>query len=156
MNGDTSSSTEPPSQPQSAPEPSTTTSLRQRGTKKKSTRRLSYVVNAANHNNEQQSSQMTSVSKKKKKVLNDAQESVFLNMYIRKMHRRIRGKQSNDSLCCEVSSMPFMTDRYIIYCNDFSYVHIQLFSCFFFHFLLSISVHRCHYTIDSHINCWLG
>ena len=101
MNGDTSSSTEP-SQPQSAPEPSTTTSLRQRGTKKKSTRRLSYVVNGSL----QQSSETASVSKKKK-VLNDAQESVFLNMYIRKMHRRIRGKQSNDSLCCEVSSMPF-------------------------------------------------
>ena len=102
MNGDTSSSTEPPSQPQSAPELSTATSLRQRGTKKKSTRRLSYVVNGSL----QQSSETASVSKKKK-VLNDAQESVFLNMYIRKMHRRIRGKQSNDSLCCEVSSMPF-------------------------------------------------
>lgn len=98
MNLNTSSSTEPPAQPQSADEPRT--SLRQRGTKKKSTRRLSYVVNA--NNNEEQSSQMTSVSKKKK-VLNDAQESVFLNMYIRKMHRRIRGKQSNNSLCCEVS-----------------------------------------------------
>ena len=103
MNGDTSSSTEPPALPQSAPEPSTATSLRQRGgTKKKSTRRLSYVVNGSL----QQSSETASVSKKKK-VLNDAQESVFLNMYIRKMHRRIRGKQSNDSLCCEVSSMPF-------------------------------------------------
>lgn len=153
MNGDTSSSTEPPSQPQSAPEPSTTTSLRQRGTKKKSTRRLSYVVNGSL----QQSSETASVSKKKK-VLNDAQESVFLNMYIRKMHRRIRGKQSNDSLCCEVSSMPFMTDIFFAYpmFTYNSYYYYVTFSWVFFHFLLSISVHRCHYTIDSHINCWLG
>ena len=144
MNGDISSSTEPPAPPQSssAPEPSTTTSLRQRGTKKKSTRRLSYVVNP-NHNNEQQSSQMTSVSKKKKKVLNDAQESVFLNMYIRKMHRRIRGKQSNDSLCCEVSSMPFMTD--ILYIamifHTFTYNSSHVFHFLLFHLSSSLSLY---------------
>lgn len=63
--------------------------LRQR---KKSVRRLSYVVSNENEATGELS---------KSTILTDAQESVFLSMYIRKMHRRIRGKQNNDSLCCE-------------------------------------------------------
>ncbi|KAL9188848.1 hypothetical protein ACHAXT_011338 [Thalassiosira profunda] len=52
--------------------------------KAKSVRRLSYHVSTP------QSSRLT-----------DAQARVFLNMYTRKLDRRVRGTRSNDSLCCE-------------------------------------------------------
>ena len=47
-------------------------------------RRLSYQVNAPQPDK-----------------LSTSNEQVFLTMYIRKMQRRVRGKKSNDSLCCE-------------------------------------------------------
>lgn len=77
-------SAEPMPQPQASLEGGTSSSLRQR---KKSRRRLSYVVN--NEPN------------KASKKLNEAQESVFLNMYLRKMQRRTVGRFSNKNLCCE-------------------------------------------------------
>ena len=77
-----------------SPPSDSSASLRNR--KKKSTKLLSYRIN----NDHDQAYSSTSDDDKK---LSSAQESVFLNMNIRKMHRRIRGKQSNDSLCCEFS-----------------------------------------------------
>ena len=64
--------------------------LRQR---RKSRRRLSYQIVTNDDDGD--------AKEERKTKLNETQESVFLNMYIRKMNRRVYGQYSNDSLCCE-------------------------------------------------------
>jgi hypothetical protein len=84
-NSAATSGQEPSPSQEEAPQSHPSDTLRQR--RRKSTRQMiSYKI--ANQTTDKQK-------------LSHVQESVFLNMYLRKMHRRIRGKQSNDSLCCE-------------------------------------------------------
>lgn len=69
----------------SSSEERTTPSLRQRKKGEKSRRHLSFRVTERSEQPEP----------------SEAHEAVFLNMYLRKVQRRVRGRRSNDSLCCE-------------------------------------------------------
>jgi len=78
------SSTEAPRPPPSVRTTMESSSLLRQRKTRKSRRNLSFRVNGP-----------------QSKDVNEAQERVFLNMYLRKMQRRVHGKRSNDNLCCE-------------------------------------------------------